>query len=60
MKNTNNNEKGGTSGVVGDSTKGNKEKGEIFHKKIIENTVKVINDMKGMKVELNSNIPLPF
>ena len=54
------NEKGGTSGVVGDSTKGNKEKGEIYHKKIIDNTVKVINDMKDMKVKLTGNVPLPF
>ena len=54
------NKKGGTPGVVGDSLKGSIEKGKVLHEKIIENTVRVINDMKSMKVELNDNIPLPY
>jgi len=54
------NKRSGLPGVVGDSKKASKEKGMVYHKKLIDNTVKVINDMKGMKVELNSNIPLPF
>jgi len=54
------NEKSGSSGTTGDSLKGNIEKGKILHKKIIENTVRVINDMKSMKVKLNDNIPLPY
>jgi creatinine amidohydrolase len=54
------NAKSGSSGTTGDSLKGNIEKGEVFHKKLIENTVRVINDMKSMKVELNNNIPLPY
>ncbi len=48
------------SGTTGDAPSATKEKGEAYHKQMIDNMVEVITEAKARKVKLTGTVPLPY
>lgn len=54
------NRRSGESGMTGDALEASAEKGKEYHKRLIDNTVEAVLEIKGMKVDLTGKAPLPF
>ncbi|MQY69402.1 MAG: hypothetical protein GH145_00865 [Firmicutes bacterium] len=50
----------GDSGMTGDALIATKEKGEAFHKQLMDNIVEAITEIKAKEVKLTGPVPLPY
>lgn len=50
----------GASGMTGDALIATKEKGEAFHKKLMDTMVEAITEIKAREVKLTGPVPLPY
>lgn len=54
------NVRSGSSGMTGDALEATAEKGKEYHKRLIDNTVEVVLEIKAMKANIKGEVPLPF
>ena len=46
--------------MTGDALEATAEKGKEYHKRLIDNTVEVVLEIKAMKANIKGEVPLPF
>lgn len=50
----------GSSGMTGDALMATEEKGKEYHKRLVDNVVEFVLEIKSLQVHLKDNLPLPF